>query len=174
MMRRPPTSIRALGSPPIRTLLPPAWITPVSFTSDLSRPGKRPSADVTAELHALEPDAPDGLIGRLDRGTDVLPQGLHAEDSAPRGDQRAVAAGRARVEDIDPRQPSVGIQAFDGQPRSRSARIAWRGEHDAEGGIRSPAQRAGQAASCRHRLEHGQEVLVESRQDRLAFGIAEA
>src|SRR5262252_5876362 len=30
MMRRPPSSIRALGCPPIRVLPPPAWMTPVT------------------------------------------------------------------------------------------------------------------------------------------------
>src|SRR3989441_12981175 len=31
MIRLPPRSIRALGCPPMRVLLPPAWITPVIF-----------------------------------------------------------------------------------------------------------------------------------------------
>src|SRR3989442_16010406 len=121
MMRRPPTSIRALGSPPIRTLWPPAWITPVSLTSDLSRPGKRPSADVTAELHAVEPDAPDGVVGRLDGGADVAPQGLHAENSAARGDQGAVAAGRARGGDLVAPQPPPRPPALRGPPPSGRA-----------------------------------------------------
>src|SRR2546422_1455264 len=30
-MHRPPSSIRAFGRPPIRTLLPPAWMTPVTL-----------------------------------------------------------------------------------------------------------------------------------------------
>src|SRR5262245_64843984 len=31
MIRRPPSSISALGRPPIRVLLPPAWMTPVTL-----------------------------------------------------------------------------------------------------------------------------------------------
>src|SRR5689334_4766252 len=33
MMRRPPSSINALGWPPMRVLLPPAWMTPVTLTT---------------------------------------------------------------------------------------------------------------------------------------------
>src|SRR5215813_11453202 len=36
MIRRPPSSISALGRPPIRVLLPPAWMTPVTLIATLS------------------------------------------------------------------------------------------------------------------------------------------
>src|SRR5262249_4891096 len=39
MIRRPPTSRSAFGCPPMRVLLPPAWITPTTFT-----PGPPPSS----------------------------------------------------------------------------------------------------------------------------------
>src|SRR5215471_17315823 len=36
MIRRPPSSISALGRPPIRVLLPPAWMTPVTLIATWS------------------------------------------------------------------------------------------------------------------------------------------
>src|SRR5207244_13245635 len=103
MMRRPPTSRRALGSPPIRTLRPPAWITPVSLTEPSSRPGERPSADVVAELHSLEPDSPHGVIGPLDGRPDVSPEHLYDKDSPASGEACAIAERGVGIEAIDTR-----------------------------------------------------------------------
>src|SRR3989304_7484473 len=45
MIRLPPSPTRALGSPPIRVLLPPAWITPVTATAPSLRQFERAPAD---------------------------------------------------------------------------------------------------------------------------------
>src|SRR3989441_5050223 len=162
MMRRPPTSMRALGSPPIRTLRPPAWITPVSLTEPSSRPGERPSADVVAELHPLEPDSPHGVIRPLDGRADVSPERLHAQDSSSRGEERAVAARGAGVEDIDARERGRRFHALDGKPGAWCPRIARRGEHDADGSLPPPAQGDGQPTPGGHGVEDGKDVLVEA------------
>ena len=44
MMRRPPKSMRALGAPPIRVLLPPAWTTPVTLIRSPDRRAARAAA----------------------------------------------------------------------------------------------------------------------------------
>src|SRR5437899_6701179 len=174
MMRRPPTSRRALGSPPIRTLRPPAWITPVSLTEPSSRPGERPSADVVAELHSLEPDSPHGVIGPLDGRPDVSPERLHAQDSPARGEESAVAERGAGMEDIDARKRGRRLHALDGKPGAWGPGIARGGEHDADGSLAPPAQGGGQPAPGSHGLEDGKDVLVEAGQDGLTLGIAEA
>src|SRR5438094_610528 len=161
-LRRPPTPARALGSPPIRTLRPPAWITPVSRTEPSSRPGERPSADVVAELHSLDPDSPHGVIGPLDGRPDVSPERLHAQDSPARGEESAIAERGAGMEDIDARKRGRRLHALDGKPGAWGPGIARRGEHDADGGLAPPAHGGGQPAPGSHGLEHGTDVLVEA------------
>src|SRR3989454_7549206 len=81
MMRRPPSSMSALGRPPMRVLLPPAWITPVIFIElvNLNMPvsmltggegagrGERaaPYASHRSEEHTSELQSPCNLVCRL-------------------------------------------------------------------------------------------------------------
>src|SRR2546425_6207082 len=58
-MHRPPSSIRAFGRPPIRTLLPPAWMTPVTLilcASDWQSDGTLP--DDPRRVHGHVEDRP--------------------------------------------------------------------------------------------------------------------
>src|SRR3954468_1847133 len=57
--------------------------------------------DVPPQLAAVERNQVGGSIGGLPGGPDVVAQRRHVEDAAARGDDRAVALGRARVQDLD-------------------------------------------------------------------------
>src|SRR5207244_11357809 len=106
-------------------------IAPVSLTEPSSRPGERPSADIVAELHSLEPDSPHGIIGPLHGRPDVSPERLHAQDSPARGEESAVAERGAGMEDIDARKRGRRLHARAGKPGARCPGLARGGEHGA-------------------------------------------
>src|SRR6185295_1378601 len=92
-MRRPPSSSNAFGSPPMRVLLPPAWITPVTRTSDLDRA----RTDHAGRVHG-DVEHRGGLAARrgaaveheIDRVTEV------GHDPGRRGGRHALGGIRAR------------------------------------------------------------------------------
>src|SRR5713101_5792508 len=72
MIRRPPSSISALGWPPMRVLLPPAWMTPVTLTRDPSYYYRPPAQD------ARRPDRAVGDGGaRAPRGRPAVEDQVH-------------------------------------------------------------------------------------------------
>src|SRR5438094_9452612 len=72
MIRLPPSSISALGWPPMRVLLPPAWMTPVTLTRDPSYRHRAPAQD------ARRPDRAVGDGGaRAARGRPAVEDQVH-------------------------------------------------------------------------------------------------
>src|SRR5712691_6668415 len=72
MIRLPPSSISALGRPPMRVLLPPAWMTPVTLKRDPSYRHRAPARD------ARRPDRAVGDGGaRAARGRPAVEAQVH-------------------------------------------------------------------------------------------------
>src|SRR2546428_5833346 len=94
-MHRPPSSIRAFGRPPIRTLLPPAWMTPVTLILCAG----------DGQSDGTLPDDPRRVHG-------------HVEDR-----RRLAPPGRATIEDeVDP-VPGIGEHAPRPRPPPEAALV---------------------------------------------------
>ena len=132
-------------------------------------------ADVAAELHAVEADGVDRLVGALLRRLDVVAERGDAEHAAAGGDDLAVLRGRAGVEDV---HVVAGCRAS-GRPWMTSpllgvSGIVGGGQHDAERDAAVPFGFDLVEAAVDGGFEQGDEVALQAHHDRLGFRVAHA
>src|ERR1700733_4801397 len=133
---------------------------------------QRTITDVVAILHAVKRDLVDGLIGYRLRTAHRIRQPYHAQDTTARG--RELAVGQRSTGMEGHRIVGLGRDIADPVTLARAVRIVVRGQHHAKRGAAVPFQFDRVERAGDRLLHHLRIVALQTRHDRLRFGVAHA
>ena len=130
------------------------------------RRSRCPPPDVPAHLHAVEPDAIDGVVGDGARFGQIAAEPGHSGDTTTRDD----AAGEAGREEV-----RAGGQLTDRRPRRRSrcGGVPRCGCHDGARRTRIDPTSMDARSPSTHAIASVGEIRAQQRQDGLRLGVAE-
>jgi hypothetical protein len=138
------------------------------------QPGQGAVADVAAEETARPFDQISRLVGPVDGLADICADGGHAQHPAALGDRLLAVHRGAGVKHLHPFHPGRLVQPFDRLAGLVFARVAAGGHDHADRGPRIDVQLHPVEGAVDAGLEYVHQVAVQTHEQRLALGVAEA